>query len=253
MGGPVIETIAPGIQFVPEAARAFRRANAQVRAEFGRDIDVNSTYRDWNQQFNMWQAWNVYVASGYNRSLYPGHSKALHPNDPLAFHTKGLALDSDDWRNQRIVQILAEHGFIRNRLHVPNEEHHFEYLRDRDQHRNDPAPATTTTLPEEDDMLFLNVRTKKGPHKISVGPGILRHFIGTDPIDKIMRLSRSADDWQDVEWSELDPLLWTYGIDLNAYRMVGNGARFEVLVPLEGRYREGGMWSAVNALRAGKK
>lgn len=147
MGGPVvIETIRPGVEFVPEAAAAFRRAEARVRAEFGRGIDVNSTYRDWNTQLRMYNAWQAWITG---RGPHPGHSKALHPADPLAFHTKGLALDSDDWRNARIVQILAEHGFIRNRLYVPNEQHHFEYLRDHDKHRHDPAPAGLT---EEDDM-----------------------------------------------------------------------------------------------------
>lgn len=143
MGGPAIEWIRPGVGFTPDAAAAFRRANAQVRAEFGRDIDVNSTYRSRDQQLRMWQAWEAYEAG---RGPHPGHSKALHPDDPLAFHTKGTALDSDDWRNARIVQILAAHGFIRNRLHVKGEQHHFEYLRDHDQHKNAPAGGM------EDDM-----------------------------------------------------------------------------------------------------
>lgn len=143
MGGPVIETVRTGVQFTPEAAAAFRRAEAQVRAEFGRDIDVNSTYRDYNKQLSMYNAWQAYITG---RGPHPGHSKALHPDDPLAFHTKGTALDSDDWRNARIVQILAENGFIRNRLHVPNERHHFEYLRNHDQHKNAPAGGM------EDDM-----------------------------------------------------------------------------------------------------
>lgn len=196
MGGPVIETIRPGVQFTPEAAAAFRRAEAQVRAELGRNIDVNSTYRDYNLQLSMWRAWQAYAAG---RGPHPGHSKALHPDDPLAFHTKGLALDSDDWTNGRVVQILAEHGFIRNRLYVPNENHHFEYLRDRDQHRYDPAPAghqsTPTSAPEpqseEDDMpknsgvyydrknpdgttstVYLVFNTGSGfQHEFSAGPG----------------------------------------------------------------------------------
>ena len=128
MGGTVIVTVRPGVQFTPDAAKAFQRAEAQVQAEFGRNIDVNSTYRDWNEQLRMFNAWQAYLAGGPN----PGHSKALHPDDPLAFHTKGTALDSDDWVNARIVAILAENGFIRNRLYVPNEKHHFEYIRSED-------------------------------------------------------------------------------------------------------------------------
>lgn len=157
MGGLVIEEIRPGVAFIPPAASAFRRANAQVRAELGRDIDVNSTYRSRSTQLAMYHAWQAY-ASG--RGPYPGHSKALHPDDPLAFHVAGTALDSDDWRVQRIVAILAENGFIRNRLYVKNEEHHFEWIRDRDHHYGEPIPTGGATAPaniarpesKEDDM-----------------------------------------------------------------------------------------------------
>lgn len=131
MGGLVIEQVRPGVEFVPDAAAAFRRAEAQVRAEFGRDIDANSTYRSRAKQLGMYNAWQAYISG---RGPYPGHSKALHPDDPLAFHVAGLALDSDDWRVARIVEILAENGFIRNRLDVPGEQHHFEYIRARDTH-----------------------------------------------------------------------------------------------------------------------
>ncbi len=138
MGGLVIETVRPGVQFVPDAAAAFRRAEAQVRAERGRNIDVNSTFRSWSTQLQMFNAWNAYVAG---KGPYPGHSKALHPDDPLAFHTKGTAVDSDDWVDEAIVEILAENGFIRNRLYVPNERHHFEYIRARDKNYGKPIAA----------------------------------------------------------------------------------------------------------------
>lgn len=147
MGGTfTIETIRPGVQFTPEAASAFRRAEAQVQSEFGRNIDVNSTYRDRDLQLRMYNAWQAYIRGA---GPYPGHSKALHPDDPLAFHTKGTALDSDDWVNGRVVEILAENGFIRNRLYVPNERHHFEYLRDRDRNYGKPASGGNSV---EDDM-----------------------------------------------------------------------------------------------------
>lgn len=147
MGGLVTVKIRDGVEFTPEAAAAFRRAEAQVRAEFDRDIDVNSTWRSWAKQLAMYLAWMVYVASGYRASLYPGHSKAVHPSQ--SFHVSGLALDSDDWRVARIVEILAENGFIRNRLHIPGEQHHFEYLRDHDDNYGKPAGGGNTT---EDEM-----------------------------------------------------------------------------------------------------
>lgn len=158
MGGLVTEKIRNGVEFTPDAAAAFRRAEAQVRKEFGRGIDVNSTYRSWDTQLKMYNAWQAYING---RGPYPGHSKALHPSDPLAFHVKGTALDSDDWTNARIRAILAENGFIRNRLYVPNENHHFEYIRSSDRNYGKPASGGTVkpkptpkpnTSEEEDDM-----------------------------------------------------------------------------------------------------
>lgn len=151
MGGLVVETVRPGVTFIPDAAAAFRRADAQVWAEFGRGIDVNSTYRSWADQMLMFENWGRYVAG---KGPYPGHSKAVHPSE--SFHVAGTALDSDDWRNARIVQILAENGFIRNRLYVKGEDHHFEWLRSRDTRYGTPIPAGANSAPantsKEDEM-----------------------------------------------------------------------------------------------------
>lgn len=153
MGGLVIETIRPGVQFVPDAAKAFRRAEAQVQREFRRNIGVNSTYRSWNQQMSMYNAWNRYVNG---TGPYPGHSKAIHPK--YSRHTNGTALDSNDWTSARIRQILADNGFIRNQLHVLNEQHHFEYIRGRDKNYGKPAsggnatPITPEGEEEDEDM-----------------------------------------------------------------------------------------------------
>jgi hypothetical protein len=145
MGGLVIEMVRPGVQFTPDVAAAFRRAEAQVLAEFGRRIDVNSTYRSWSDQMVMYVDWTRYVASGYKPSLKPDHSKAVHPSQ--SFHVSGTALDSDDWRIPRIEKILADNGFIRNRLSVPNERHHFEYIRSRDKNFGQPAGGGGSSKP----------------------------------------------------------------------------------------------------------
>ncbi|MFJ4997100.1 hypothetical protein ACIP5T_03040 [Microbacterium sp. NPDC088619] len=97
--------------------------------------------------------WGRYVAG---KGPYPGHSKAVHPSE--SFHVAGVALDSDDWRIPRIVEILAENGFIRNRLHVPNENHHFEWLRNRDQNYGKPiggsaASAGGSSTPDIEQLL----------------------------------------------------------------------------------------------------
>lgn len=158
MGGSALVTVRPGVVFAPDPAAAFQRANAEVRAELGRDIDVNRTTTAWDVQLAMYNAWNKYVASGYKPSLYPGHSKAVHPSE--SFHVYdpktgkgGNALDSDDWTNARVVEILADNGFIRNRLYVKGEDHHFEWIRSSDKHYGSPALAATDGKPfEEDDM-----------------------------------------------------------------------------------------------------
>ena len=100
----------------------------------------------------------------------PHNSKAVHPSE--SFHVQGVALDSDDWRIPRIVAILAENGFIRNRLHVPNERHHFEYLRAFDKNYGRPASSGSGIIPaiilkELDDMdkaiiIFFSAGGEKG-------------------------------------------------------------------------------------------
>lgn len=177
MGGLVIETIRPGVQFIPDAAAAFRRAEAQVQAEFGRNIDVNSTYRSWYDQMLMFVNWGKYVAG---KGPHPGHSKAVHPSE--SFHVAGIALDSDDWRVPRIVEILAENGFIRNRLHVANENHHFEWLRHRDQNYGKPiggSAASAPPVPEEDDMPGPDMKLVlwNGEHYFLIGEESIYHVV----------------------------------------------------------------------------
>lgn len=158
MGGLVIEKVRAGVEFVPDAAAAFRRAEATVRSEFGRGIGVNSTYRSWSHQLSMYNAWQRYLNGGPK----PNHSRAIHPQ--YSRHVHGTALDSNDWRNTRIRQILADNGFIRNQLHVKNEEHHFEYIRSSDKNYGQGAGAGTSKpaaskpdFREDDEMIYLYV------------------------------------------------------------------------------------------------
>ena len=149
MGGPVIVTLRAGVQFTPEAAASFERAESDL----GRRIDVNSTYRDWDKQMSMYLNWEAYAAG---RGPYPGHSRAIHPS--LSRHTSGLALDSDDWVTPGFNAFMAERGWIRTAASDPTERHHFEYQSWNDKHRNRPANSGTAvpiTIPEEeDDMGF---------------------------------------------------------------------------------------------------
>lgn len=214
MGGLVIETVRPGVQFIPDAAAAFRRADAQVRLEFGRGIDVNSTYRSWSDQMLMFVNWGKYVNG---QGPYPGHSKAVHPSE--SFHVQGVALDSDDWRISRIVEILAENGFIRNRLHVPNENHHFEWLRNRDQNYGKPIPGTST-IPsplEDDDMKLIRWNSN---HVFAVGREAIYHIPDVAQLGALEAVHGAA---KDVDNTGLTSVLLANGIHWDAVDAVLRG------------------------------
>lgn len=127
-GAPTIDWVRPGVGFTPEAAASFRRAEAHA----GRELDANSTYRDWDTQQAMHDAWEAYVAG---TGPYPGHSRALPPEESM--HCLGLAWDSDEWVRPGMVELLAEHGWVRTAAWDPTEQHHFEYQQHNDQHRED--------------------------------------------------------------------------------------------------------------------
>lgn len=144
-----IETIRPGVQFTPRAARSFRRFEHRL----GRRADVNSTYRDRDKQMQMYRAWQAWVNGTGPK---PWHSRAVHPK--YSIHCQGNALDSDDWTTPGFVALAAEHGWIRTAASDPTERHHFEYQSWRDQHINDPAPTSTDTKPEPEEELPMNVK-----------------------------------------------------------------------------------------------
>lgn len=137
MSAPTIVWIRDGVGFTPPAAASFRR----LEADLGRQVDVNSTFRDPATQDAMYRAWQDYVNG---RGPYPGHSRALPASESV--HCQGEALDSDDWVTPGFIALAAEHGWIRTAAWDPTEQHHFEYQADRDQHRADPTPD------QEEDM-----------------------------------------------------------------------------------------------------
>ncbi|MFS6529700.1 hypothetical protein V8Z69_07480 [Microbacterium aurugineum] len=214
MGGLVIDTIRPGVQFTPDAAKAYRRAEAQL----GRDIDTNSTLRARATQLRMYNAWQAYVTG---RGPYPGHSKALHPDDPLAFHTKGTALDSDDWTDPKVVAVLAENGFIRNRLYIKGEEHHFEYLRDRDRNYGKPIPTRRKTEREIDMRVIFNTQDKNDETRRAVVGELTFHVQGPGASKNERNL------WGDVV--NVDAAGWKSALDMVNTRRAMNG-----LKPLRG-------------------
>lgn len=80
----------------------------RIDAELGRPLDVNSAGRTWQEQYEAWLRYQAGTGSF-----------ALHPDNPLARHTKGLAVDTDDR-----IGWIGSHGWVAD---VSGEPWHFEY------------------------------------------------------------------------------------------------------------------------------
>lgn len=114
---------------------------------------------------------------------------------------------------------------------------------------NTSHPTNPVRQSEEDNiMLMLRIKVGSGTHLCALGNGVFRHFVPQDPYDKVMKVSRSADDWQDITLAELPAFLRTYGCDLNIWDI--RGGAFVILDPLDGSVRSGNVWTAVNAARS---
>lgn len=214
---------------------------ARIDTALGRLLDINEAGRTWDQQNKFYQAYLAYLNGK------PWAPYALSPDAP-SIHQLGGAVDTDDHVHH--TALLNEHGWFQT-VFWPDgslrEEWHFEYFKGRDKHINDAPPVQESE--DEDDMLALRIKTGSGTHLATLGVGVFRHFIHTDPYDKIMRLMRAKDDWQDVDLTELPALLRTYGCDLHIWD-VRNG-QFVVVDPLDGSIKPGNMWSALNVARSG--
>lgn len=168
-----------------------------------------------------------------------------------------FAIDVDNWSAVRwadFVQLCREAGF-RTDFVVPQERWHIGDFNNPwviPAFAADPTPTPTPNRPlEDDEMLMLNLTgIGNATHKVALGNGIFRHFIGTDPYEKIKNVSRIQDDWQDITYAELPAFLRTYGCDLQIWDWRPNEGGFVVLDPLTNKAIPGGMWSAQNAARA---
>lgn len=123
MSAPPIVTIRPGVEFEPAAAASWQRMERAA----GRAIDVNSSYRDYDEQMDAYNAYLAYLNGG------PWAPYALHPDQSV--HCQGRAVDSDD---QSLLKSLATHGWRQTALAV-GEPWHFEYFSSNDQHIGEPA------------------------------------------------------------------------------------------------------------------
>jgi hypothetical protein len=202
-GAPVVETIRPGVQFTPPASASFRRLEARL----GRRVDVNSTYRDWDTQMGMYNAWNAYVAG---RGPKPPHSRAIHPS--VSIHCQGNALDSDDWRTPGFNALAAEYGWIRTAAGDPTEQHHFEYQVWNDKHRNEGVPAGSVTLPKKKRPTMYVIRRKNHPsgHTYVVESGRVKHLPTSAEAQAI--LYATGDTKKEFDELDTQRFLWGCGL-----------------------------------------
>jgi len=122
-------TIRPGVTLEASAAASFQR----VEARAGRRVDVNSSYRDWDEQMRLYLAYQRHLSGG------PWAPLALHPD--LSMHSRGLAIDSDD---HSLMRAADDYGW---RATVKTEPWHFDYFRQLDKHFGAPADVNDKPLP----------------------------------------------------------------------------------------------------------
>jgi hypothetical protein len=180
MAAPTLVRVRQGVNLTPAAGASFVRA----QNDLGREIDVNSSYRDWNTQARWHQESLDYNAG---RIKFPGHAYAVAPE--FSDHCKGLAIDTDDWNKPGFLAFMAARGWIQTDK-SKGEEHHLAYRIDRDQHRNRPAgtgsvllPASNASTPpapiqkKEEDM---PIRVTNGVDYYLVGSNDLIHLSGPE-------------------------------------------------------------------------
>lgn len=122
-------TLAGGRGWLNAAAAA---SIARVDAAIGHLLQITEAGRTEAEQQAHWKRYLAYLNGG------PWAPLAAKPR--TSPHEFGNAIDT----NERLVALLAEHGWSRP---LKSEPWHFVYNPNNDQHRYDPAPAG-----EEDDM-----------------------------------------------------------------------------------------------------
>lgn len=160
MSAPTIVTIRPGVAFEPGAAASWQRMEAAA----GKAIDCNSSYRDYDEQMQAWQAYVDYI-----NGVGPWAPYALHPDQSM--HCKGLASDSDD---QSLILSMPSYGWRQTALAV-GEPWHFDYQSWNDKHIGEPAgggsvPFPTPDDPEEEEEMrgMKGARFVRGSDKVEV-------------------------------------------------------------------------------------
>ena len=215
-------------------------------------------------------AWTVVIDTGRAKGRYESHSHMADISVGV-----GQRVSSGD-RLGRNASMDEDHGFIDGvHDHVTitdrfdgawvtwlDEYDPLPFMQAAYERANTSRPTNPVRQSEEDNtMLMIKLKGARVDHLVALGEGIFRHFLGNDPYEFIKNVSRSADDWQEVNIADLPALLRTYGCDLNIWDFrdardlsksvpgVDPNAAFCVLDPLDGSVKPGNMWSSAGATR----
>lgn len=167
----------PAAQLRTDAAAAWNRARADVKARTGIVLRVRGWFRTWAEQVTFFhRAYTPTRAGGTDPRWFAGVRYARRPGKAAAAipgtsnHGYGTTVDVEDYggvgnfehpRRVATFPILAEHGWTDDEGRGPiREPWHLTYDRTRDRHINDPAPAPPP-VPEEEDLDMLIIRRKR--------------------------------------------------------------------------------------------
>lgn len=118
----------------------------RIDQQLGRYLDINSAWRDPQEQEGLYQAYRRYV-----NGTGPWAPIALRPEESV--HCDGEAIDTDD-NNSAMTRILNDNGWFHTvfRNGVLVEPWHYEYDYKRDKYFGGIPAGSESTPVEEDDM-----------------------------------------------------------------------------------------------------
>ena len=163
---------------------------------------------------------------------------ARHPDDPLAYHVSGNAIDvprnkADDYDTTTPAGWLRVNGAPYGFYEVNNEKWHFNYFMNRDQYLGTPInPAY-----QEDDVSY--AIKVDGKHLFQIAPGFVKHFTDATVADLTMKITSADDQWIALTGAQFLTQLDSFGVPRNVVDATNGG----VVSPGADKPVLGGMWS----------
>lgn len=205
------------------------KSQARIDRALGHPQQITEAGRSWEQQNAHWLTFQKY-----------GKPIALHPDTP-SVHQKGRAKDTDE----RDVALMNDHGWFQTVYRTVNgrrtlvEPWHFEYVPERDNHRNDPAPsgngnARPALIPlEEDSMRAIRWNEK---HVLTFGEEKVSY-----QSDYVEAVNSAIIHNPDGKWRELDDgglttALKTFGVPWSAVDACMRGLAYDISGSTGGQY-----------------